>query len=510
MTRRFYDVIVLGADLGPLLTAAILAKRGFRVLVLGCGTLDDAYDEDGLRLPRWPSYFAVGDTPIVRRVFSDLALWQILRRKLLPLEPSYQVVLPRARLDVSRDRDRYAEECAREFGADDARAIKAFYGRVDALNNRLDEFLAEDLPLPPDGFLERRRFQRASLQNPFGPYGDGDAVWGDLPEDHPFRLAVLTQVRCALHGDTTGPTPLQIVRLHASWQGHGALPEGGLAGLRAFLRERILLHAGEIELDDAAAEIVLRRGRAVAVRRERDEEPTGAQYVVAGLETERLLSLFGNSVPRALAEAAAACRPRQRRFTCNLVVRREVVPVGMARHACFVPEPPYLPIEDNLLLLEVSPLDDARAVICVQAFALVDRLEAEPDYLAGLTRRIVDRVAWLVPSLEQHLLAVSSPWMLPERAGAGGARVPPAERLERSPARMPALPRIPEGSSLGLTCLSHRLAGRHLFLTGRDVIPGLGDEGVFLSAWTVARIITQKNPRRVRLRRELGSMIESG
>jgi hypothetical protein len=90
-----------------------------------------------------------------------------------------------------------------------------------------------------------------------------------------------------------------------------------------------------------------------------------------------------------------------------------------------------------------------------------------------------------------------------------GVRVSPAERLARSPARMPCVPRVPHGSALGLTCLSHRFAGRHLFLTGRDVIPGLGDEGVFLSAWTVARIISQKNPRRVRLRRELGSMIES-
>jgi len=509
VTRRFYDVIVLGADLGPLLTAAILAKRGFRVLVLGCDTLDDTYDEDGLRLPRWPSYFAVGDTPIARRVFSDLALWQIVRRKLQPLEPSYQLVLPRARLDVTRDRARYAEECRREF-PDATRAIEAFYARLETLDARLDEFLTEDLPLPPDGFFERRRFQRAAVQNPFGPFGEGRALWGEIPENHPFRLAVRSQVRCASYGDAGEPNPLQVVRLHASWRGHGALPEGGLAGLRAFLRERILLHAGEIELADAAAEIVLRRGRAVAVRRARDEEPTGAQYVVAGLDTERLLPLFGDHPPAPLVEAAEACRPRLRRFTCNLVVRREVVPAGMGRHLFFVPEPSYLPIADNLLFLEVSPLDEARAVICVQAFAPTDRLDTDPDCLPDLVRRITDRVAWLVPFLDRHLLAVSSPWMLPARAGAGGGRIPPAQRLERSPARMPTVPRIPEGSTLGLTCLSHRLAGRHLFLTGRDVIPGLGDEGVFLSAWTVARIITQKDPRRVRLRRELDSVIESG
>ena len=146
MSTRFYDVIVLGADLGPLLTAAILAKRGFRVLVLGCDTLDDTYEEEGLRLPRWPSYFGVGESPIVRRVFSDMGLWQIVRRKLQPLDPSYQVVLPRVRLDVTRDHARYMEEIAREF-PEAARGVESFYARIAPLNTALDAFLADDLPL---------------------------------------------------------------------------------------------------------------------------------------------------------------------------------------------------------------------------------------------------------------------------------------------------------------------------------------------------------------------------
>jgi len=177
-------------------------------------------------------------------------------------------------------------------------------------------------------------------------------------------------------------------------------------------------------------------------------------------------------------------------------------------HFFFVPEPGYPPIEDNLLFVEVAPLDGERSVICTQAFALADRVAADPRYLDDLQRRIARRLEWLFPFLDRHLVKVSSPWILPEHLREG-VRVSPAERLARSPARMPCVPRVPPGSALGLTCLSPRLAGRHLFLTGRDVIPGLGDEGVFLSAWAVARTISQKDPRRVRLRRELGSMIES-
>jgi phytoene dehydrogenase-like protein len=510
MSKRFYDVIVLGADLGPLLAAALLAKRGFRVLVLGCDTQEDTYEEAGLRLPRWPSYFGVGGTPIVRRVFADLGTWQILRRKLAPLEPRYQVVLPHVRLDVTADRERCREELAREFG-DAARAAEAFYARLGTLGAGLDRFLGEDLVLPPDGFWERRRFLRASLQNPFGAQGDAADVWGDIPEDHPFRLCVAAQVRWATHADPDAITPLQVARLHASWLDGGALPEGGPSGLRAFLRERIALHGGEIALGEDVAEIALRRGRAVGVRLVRDEEVTGAQYVVAGVETERLVRLFGeDGAPAVLAEAAAACAPAYRRFTCNLVVRRVVVPVGMARHVIVLPDPTFPPIEDNLLLVEVVPLDEERAAICTLVCARADRVATEPEYPGKLAARIERRLERLFPFLDRHLLRRSSPWILPADAGGeGAARVAPAERTARSPERMPTVPRIPHSSTLGLTCLSHRLAGRNLLLTGRDVIPGLGDEGLFLSAWTVAGIITQKDPRRVRLKRELSSALEA-
>jgi phytoene dehydrogenase-like protein len=509
MSKRFYEVIVLGADLGPLLAAAVLAKRGFRVLVLGCGTPEETYEEEGFVLPRGPSYFGAGGTPIVRKLFADLGLSQVFKRRLGPLEPRYQVVLPGVRLDVTGDRDRYREECAREF-PDAARAIEGFYERLSAQSEDLDRFLTDELPLPPGGFLERRRFQRALLQNPFGLYEGGGDVWGEVPEGHPFRQAVLAQVRFASHADPEGLTPMQVCRLHGSWWFHGALPEGGRAGLRAFLRERIALHTGEVALGEGIAEIAVRRGRAVGVRLAGEQEVTGAEYVVCGLEADRLPGLFGEGgTPGAIAATAAACRARHRLFTANLVVRRAVVPVGMARHVLFLADPGYPPVEDNLLFIEVVPAGEVHSVVCVHAFARADRVERDVAYPRALMERITRRLEDLFPFLDRHLLFRSSPWILPDDLRSGPAtRVSTIEREARSPERMPAVVRPPEGAVLGLTCLPHRPGPRNLLLTGRDVIPGLGDEGIVLSAWAVARMITQKDPRRVRLRQELGSALE--
>jgi hypothetical protein len=46
----FYDVVVLGTQLEPLLCAALLGREGLRVLVLGQGTLEPSYMLDGVEV----------------------------------------------------------------------------------------------------------------------------------------------------------------------------------------------------------------------------------------------------------------------------------------------------------------------------------------------------------------------------------------------------------------------------------------------------------------------------
>lgn len=337
-------------------------------------------------------------------------------------------------------------------------------------------------------------------------------MWADIPAGHPFRLAVAAQVRFATHSDPDVQTPMQIARLHSSWLADGSLPDGGLAGLRAFLCERISLHGGEVALDGAVSEIVVRRGRVAGVRRAGEEDVTGAQYVIVGIDAARLPPLFADrGVPEAFPGFVAARRPKYRLFTRNVVVRPEAIPEGMARHVFFVPDPPYPPIEDNHLFIEVVPLQSDAAVVCARSFAPTGRIESDPDYLDSLARRIDARLEWLFPFMDRHVVLRSSPWILPSDLCADPSRRSALlERAARSPDRMPSVPHVPQDATLGLTCLPHRVACRNLLLTGPEVIPGLGDEGTFMSAWTVARIVTEKDPRPARLRRDAAPKFEMG
>ena len=100
---KHYDVVILGAGLGALATAALLARRSWRVLVLGQGWRPAHYSFDGLPLARRPFTFLGGSSPAWTRALAELAQSQSFRRHARPLDPMLQVLAPRLRLSIPAD-----------------------------------------------------------------------------------------------------------------------------------------------------------------------------------------------------------------------------------------------------------------------------------------------------------------------------------------------------------------------------------------------------------------------
>src|SRR5207247_8331420 len=94
---KHYDVAVLGTDIGALTAAALLARRSWRVLVLGHGSRAATYTYDGIPLARRPSSLLSGASPAWTRVLAELAQSQTFRRRVEPLDPMLQVLTPRRR-----------------------------------------------------------------------------------------------------------------------------------------------------------------------------------------------------------------------------------------------------------------------------------------------------------------------------------------------------------------------------------------------------------------------------
>ncbi|MDQ3036804.1 MAG: NAD(P)-binding protein, partial [Myxococcota bacterium] len=160
MIRSFYDVVVVGSRLGALAAAALLAKRGFRVLVIGQNDLGTTYEIEGETYPRAPFSFLAAHSPIARRVFAELAISQAFRRQAVVVDPAFQVAMPGHRFDLALDPAHLDREIDREF-PEVKRPIEDFLGRARAQSLELDRAVERDLIWPPESFFERREHARA-------------------------------------------------------------------------------------------------------------------------------------------------------------------------------------------------------------------------------------------------------------------------------------------------------------------------------------------------------------
>ena len=112
---KHYDVAILGAGVGALTAAALLARRSWRVLVLGQGWRPPTYQYDGVTLARRPFAFLAGSSPAWSRVLVELAQSQTFRRRTLALDPMFQVLARRLRLEVPPEVQLFGKEIDRVF-----------------------------------------------------------------------------------------------------------------------------------------------------------------------------------------------------------------------------------------------------------------------------------------------------------------------------------------------------------------------------------------------------------
>ena len=137
-----------------LLCAALLAREGLRVLVLGQGTPAPAYTLGDVQLEPNAPVFVGAESPVVQHVLESLALRQDVRQYMQERRDSFQLLLPENRIDVLSDDGAWLAELGREMpgvrrqAADITRTLSEVREELDAL-------LARNLVWPPETFLPR-------------------------------------------------------------------------------------------------------------------------------------------------------------------------------------------------------------------------------------------------------------------------------------------------------------------------------------------------------------------
>jgi hypothetical protein len=486
MASNFFDVVVLGSDLAATVTGAILAHRGFRVLVAG-STVEEKYSIGPYVLPRAPLAFIGTESPALKRLLGELNLVQLFRRRLEQNRPSFQLLLPEHRIDVGDD---LARELGREL-PDAQNGVDAVAARMAEVSSAIEAILAQDLILPPDGFWDRRDANRVAARLP----EDDDDLEAGLAADHPLR--VLDRLPAAF---TTDMHPLPAVGLARLYDLHrrGTFRlDGGRQGLRALLLDRLKTHSGEVRPELKPEAIEVKRGKVTGVRFGGTMgESVGCSHVIAGLPAAEVAALLdGDKAPKRLQEAAQL-EPALYRYLLHLVAPLDALPDALGRCAFSIRDP-GAPIEGgNALALHLADGYGQHAVLSVEALAK----DPSSSGLAALRQQILEHVDAILPFVDRHLLLVHSPHdgVAPERDD-GSHPAPP-------PVPMDALWTMPGPRPLGVCGLPHATGIKHLLFASRQVLPALGLEGELATGWAAARLVLQGERKRDLVK---GAVLES-
>jgi hypothetical protein len=497
LDTSYFDAVVCGSDLAGLVTAALLGRRGMRVLVCGLDRAPATFSAGGYTLSREPGLLPPPEMEPVARVMRELNYVQIVRRRAPALQPAFQVVVPKHRLDFG-PAEAIPRELAREFPGETDTITQAL-GRLQETSATLEPLLGQDLTLPPDGFWERREVSRVENQLPRATTD----LLAPLAADHPIRagltaLAALTSGFAA--ADLNGVVQARAYDL--ARRGTFRL-EGGLTALRALFLDRIGTSSGEVRDKLTPVELVLKRGRVTGLRVRPRDETIGLDHLVWAGPLSGLMQLCGDKASRKLRETASSVRAACYRYTLCLLVRPEAIPAGMGPRVIAVRDPAQPLIEDNALCITVGPEDLKRHQVPLWVDCLVPAAAASGEgYLPVLRARLRERLGRLLPFFERHLLVLASPHdgLPPEQSDDQPSLEPPEPipATPMTPALTSELPRV-----LSVAGAPHATGIKNLVLANGENLPGLGREGDFVSAWGAARLIAGPQPKREANPREI-------
>lgn len=493
-------VVVVGAGIGGLTTAALLAHRGYDVTVF-----DQALVPGGCAstFQRRGFTFDVGATQVAGLEPGGIH-HQILTELGIPLpaaspcDPACAVYLPGEAepVNVWRDPKKWQAERQRQFPGSEP-----FWRLLHQLFRYSWRFQGREPVLPPRNRWDLGQLIKAVrpdtlLTVPFTFSTVGQALKAlGLYQDRRLKTFLDLQLKLYSQVDadetallyaatalSVSQSPQGLFHLHGSMQ---VLSDRLVAALERDGGKLLMRHTVEAILTEGT------QATGVVVR----DQKTGktwtekADQVVANVPVQNLVNLLGESVPAGYARRVQQLPPASGAFVVYLGVDRAAIPEGCPPHLQFLYDYAGPIGENNSLFVSVSQPGDGRApdgkaTLIASSFTDVHRWEQCEDYVKQkqvYTEQAITRLGQFFDLKAEHIVHVEA-------------------ATPRTFARFTAREAGIVGglgmrvSTFGPFGFANRTPIARLWLTGDSTHPGEGTAGVSYSALTVVKQIESEAP----------------
>ncbi len=487
-------IIVIGAGIGGLTAGALLARRGYSVLIL-----DQALVPGGCAstFKRQGFTFDVGATQVAglepggihHRIFSELA---IDLPEATPCDPACAVYLPgeSTPINVWRDQKKWQEERQRQFPGSEP-----FWQLMATLFNASWEFQGRDPVLPPRNLWDLGQLIQAVrpstfITAPFTLFTVGDALrlcgLGNNQRLRTFldlQLKLYSQVNADETALLYAATALSVSQLP---QGLFHL-QGSMQVLSDRLVQALERDGGKLLMRYTVEQIQTENGQATAVviKNQKTGEvwTQAADHIVANVTVQNLTQLLGEQATFGYKNRVEKLPQASGAFVVYLGVDASAIPLDCPPHLQFMYDANGPIGENNSLFVSVSHPGDGRAPdgkATIIASSFVDPTPWWREDYEELKQKYTQEA---IARLNQYF------YLKPETIIHQEAATP--RTFARYTARDRGIvggigQRIPTFGPFGF---ANRTPINHLWLVGDSTHPGEGTAGVSYSALTVVRQI---------------------
>jgi C-3',4' desaturase CrtD len=378
-------VVVIGAGVGGLTAAALLANVGYRVTVLEGqvypGGSAGTFFHKGYRFDAGATvaggFQPNGPHAVIGRML-DLT-WKVHQH-----DPAWVVHLPDRVVPLTRDNQAVVEAFPRTARFWDAQS------RLAALGWSLS---AQGLPWLPTSAAELAQLMRVAIRNLPGdlelaPYALMSAYnWlqlSRLADDPAFVRFIDAQLLISSQTTSRGANAIySATALDLARQGVYHAP-GGMGGIAEQLVEKVRELGGEVHYREQVTRITVRDGRAVSVTTKKGHE-FPCDVLLANLTPWSLDALLGDASPRGLKRETQTRAPGWGAFVLHLGVRADALPPDLPDHHQVIESYDGALGETRSVFLSMSPTwDSTRAPAGHRAVTVTTHTRVQPwwDLLA--------------------------------------------------------------------------------------------------------------------------------